>query len=141
MMFLLTLHSILRFGSSCSRRWRSFCALRWAGRKNAPSDRTARGLASAFAGLMDAQLLVGTLFFVWSGLVMPGSFALRRHWEHLFVMLLAVMAAHLPALWKQKDDQTRYRNGLAAVVLALVLVVAGVFALPGNRWLSITGLF
>lgn len=140
MMFLLTLHSILRWlivfaALAVILRF----ALGWAQKR--AYDRAARGLASVFAGLMDMQLLVGTLFFVWSGLAMPGSFALRYRWEHLFVMLLAVVAAHLPALWKQKDDQTRYRNGLAAVFLALVLVVVGVFALPGNRWLSISGLF
>lgn len=102
-------------------------------------DKTAHGLASAFGGLMDAQLLLGIVFFVWSGLAVEGGFGLRHRWEHLAVMLVAVIVAHLPAMWKKRDDQTRYRNGLVAILVAILLVVAGVFALPGNRWLAISG--
>ncbi|MCS6994834.1 MAG: hypothetical protein N2117_05980 [Anaerolineales bacterium] len=140
MTFLLTLHSILRWLVV-------FVALALLIRfglgliQKHAYDRSARGLASAFAGLMDLQLLIGTVFFVWSGFAIQGGFALRHRWEHLFVMLLAVLAAHLPAAWKKKDDQTRYRNGLSAVLVSLLLVVIGVFALPGNRWLTISGLF
>jgi len=102
-------------------------------------DKIARGLASGFAGLMDSQLLIGTVFFVWSGLAIEGGFGLRHRWEHLAVMLVAVIVAHLPTMWKQRDDQTRYRNGLVAILVSILLVVAGVFALPGNRWLAISG--
>ncbi|PWH13233.1 MAG: hypothetical protein DDG60_10580 [Anaerolineae bacterium] len=139
MTLLLTLHSILRwvivlvavavivkFGIALLKR-QSY-------------DRMARGLASGFAGLMDLQLLIGTVFFVWSGLSIQGGFALRHRWEHLVVMLIAVLVAHLPSRWKQKDDLTRYRNGLVAILFSLLLVVVGVFALPGNRWLTISGL-
>ncbi len=104
-----------------------------------PYDKAARGLASAFGGLMDAQLLLGTAFFVWSGLAIQGGFGLRHRWEHLAVMLAAVLVAHLPSMWKNRDDQTRYRNGLFAILVSILLVVAGVFALPGNRWLTISG--
>lgn len=104
-----------------------------------PYDKAARGLASAFGGLMDAQLLLGMVFFIWSGLAIEGGFGLRHRWEHLAVMLVAVIVAHLPALWKKRDDQTRYRNGLVAILVSILLVVAGVFALPGNRWLTISG--
>lgn len=104
-----------------------------------PYDKTARGLVSAFGGLMDTQLLLGTAFFVWSGLAIQGGFALRHRWEHLAMMLVAVIVAHLPAMWKKRDDQTRYRNGLVAILVSILLVVVGVFALPGNRWLAISG--
>jgi amino acid permease len=104
-----------------------------------PYDKTARGLVSTFGGLMDTQLLLGTAFFVWSGLAIQGGFALRHRWEHLAIMLVAVIMAHLPAMWKKRDDQTRYRNGLAAILVSILLVVVGVFALPGNRWLAISG--
>ncbi len=104
-----------------------------------PYDKTARGLVSAFGGLMDTQLLLGTAFFIWSGLAIQGGFALRHRWEHLAVMLAAVIVAHLPSMWKQRDDQTRYRNGLAAILVSILLVIVGVFALPGNRWLTISG--
>lgn len=104
-----------------------------------PYDKTARGLVSAFGGLMDTQLLLGTAFFVWSGLAIQGGFALRHRWEHLAMMLVAVIVAHVPAMWKKRDDQTRYRNGLVAILVSILLVVVGVFALPGNRWLAISG--
>lgn len=104
-----------------------------------PYDKTARGLVSAFGGLMDTQLLLGTAFFVWSGLAIQGGFALRHRWEHLAMMLVAVIVAHLPAMWKKRDDQTRYRNGLVAILVSILLVVVGVFTLPGNRWLAISG--
>lgn len=104
-----------------------------------PYDKAARGLVSAFGGLMDAQLPLGTVFFAWSGLAIQGGFALRHRWEHLAVMLVAVIVAHLPSMWKQRDDQTRYCNGLAAILVSILLVVAGVFALPGNRWLMMSG--
>jgi amino acid permease len=104
-----------------------------------PYDKSARGLASAFGGLMDTQLLLGTVFFIWSGLAIQGGFGLRHRWEHLAVMLVAVIVAHLPAMWKQRDDQTRYRNGLVAILVSILLVVVGVFALPGNRWLNMSG--
>jgi hypothetical protein len=49
-------------------------------------------------------------------------------------MLVAVLVAHFPVLWKKLDDEKRYRNTLAAVIFALLLVFLGVALLPGNRW-------
>lgn len=138
MTLLLTLHSILRWVIVLAAL---AIIIKFALGliQNQPYDKTARGLVSAFGGLMDTQLLLGTAFFVWSGLAIQGGFALRHRWEHLAVMLAAVIVAHLPAMWKLRDDPTRYRNGLAAILVSILLVVAGVFALPGNRWLAISG--
>ncbi len=138
MTLLLTLHSILRWVIVLAAL---ALIIKFAlGLINKqPYDKAARGLTSAFSGLMDTQLLLGTVFFAWSGLAIQGGFALRHRWEHLAVMLVAVIVAHLPAMWKQRDNQTRYRNGLIAVLVSILLVVAGVFALPGNRWLTISG--
>ncbi len=96
-------------------------------------DKAARGLASAFSGLMDTQALLGLLFFILSG--MAGGFALRYRWEHLSAMLVAVIVGHLPSMWKTLPDGQRYRNGLIAILAALLLVFLGVATLPGNRWL------
>ena len=106
-----------------------------------PYDRAAGGLAASFSGLMDTQALLGILFFVINGAALEGGFALRHRWEHLAIMLIAIVVGHLPSMWKKLDDQKRYRNGLIAILVALLLVVIGVAALPGNRWLTITGLF
>ncbi len=138
MTILLTLHSILRWVIvlvALAILFKFGLALI----QKQPYDRVARGLTAAFGGLMDTQFLLGTAFFVWSGLAIQGGFTLRHRWEHLAVMLVAVTVAHLPEMWKQRDDQTRYRNGLVAVLVSILLVVAGVFALPGNRWLTISG--
>lgn len=109
--------------------------------KKQPYDKTANTLAGVFGGTMDLQLTLGLLFFIWNGMLIPGGFGLRHRWEHLVIMLAAVVVAHLPAMWKKKDDATRYRNGLIAVVVSLLLVVVGVSLLPGNRWLGIAGLW
>ncbi len=138
MTILLTLHSILRWVIVLAALALIIKFALGLIQKQ-PYDKAARGLVSAFGGLMDTQLLLGTAFFVWSGLAIQGGFGLRHRWEHLAVMLAAVIVAHLPVMWKQRDDQTRYRNGLAAILVSILLVVAGVFALPGNRWLTISG--
>jgi hypothetical protein len=140
MTFVLTIHSIVR--------WLTVFvavalivkfALGWL--KQHSFDKTARALSGAFGGLMDTQLLLGLIFFIWNGSMIEGGFGLRHRWEHLGVMVIAVVIAHLPAMWKKKDDTTRYRNTLFAVLAALVLIIVGVATLPGNRWLHITGLF
>jgi hypothetical protein len=140
MTFVLTLHSIVR--------WLTVLvavaaivkfAMGWLQKQ--PFDKTAKALVSAFGGMMDLQLLLGFIFFFWNGLSIEGGLTLRYRLEHLGVMLVAVVVAHLPAMWKKAEDNKRYRNTLIAIVVSLLLVVAGVAALPGNRWLTITGLF
>jgi hypothetical protein len=105
-----------------------------------PFDRSATGLMSAFSGLMDVQMLLGVLFFVLDGLGKTGFPPYR--WEHAVTMILAVMAAHIPARWKQKEDAIRTRNTLIAVAVSLLLIFIGVAPLGGwTRWWHITGLF
>ncbi len=140
MSLLLTIHSIIRWlillaALAVVIRF----AIGWW--KKQPFDGVARGLSSAFSGLMDTQWLIGLLFFIWNGLAIENGFAIRQRWEHLVIMTIAVVVAHLPAMWKKKEGDLRYRNGLFAVLAALVLVVVGISLLPGNRWLTISGLF
>ncbi len=140
MLFILTLHSIVRWltvlaAAALIIRF----ALGWF--KKQPYDKTSNALAAAFGGTMDLQLTLGFIYFIWNGMMIDGGFALRHRWEHLVVMLAAVAVAHLPAMWKKKEDAIRYRNGLIAVVVSLLLVVVGVGLLPGNRWLGIAGLW
>jgi hypothetical protein len=137
MMFLLTLHSILR--------WLVIfvaiaaiikLVLNLAQKKD--YDKMTGGLVSGFAGLMDTQLLFGLMFFIWNGLA--GAGFPRQRWEHLVIMLVAVIVAHLPSMWKKAETQKRLRNTLAAVVGSLLLVVLGVSLLQPNRWFVIFGL-
>ena len=87
-----------------------------------------RGLSAAFSGLMDLQVLLGSIYFLITGFA--ANFFPAYRFEHLFVMLLAAVAAHLPAMWKKQDDRIRFRNGLLVVLLALLLVYLGVALLP-----------
>jgi uncharacterized membrane protein YfhO len=103
-------------------------------------DGPSKGLTAAFSGLMDLQMLLGLIYFIWNGLAMHMLFAfgtplIRHRWEHLFIMVLAVAAAHLPSRWKDKPDQIRLRNTLIAIVASMVLIVVGVLVLGASRWL------
>ena len=93
-----------------------------------------RGLASGFSGLMDAQVLLGIIFLLWSGLTGAGFPAYRL--EHAGALIVAAIVAHLPLRWKNAPDAIRYRNTLAAVVGSLALVVFGVALLPQGWTLS-----
>lgn len=82
-----------------------------------------RGLSSGFSGLMDLQALLGVAL-----LVLKGITPLRL--EHAGTMIVAVVVAHLPMRWKNAPDAVRYRNGLFAVLGALLLVSLGIALLP-----------
>jgi len=79
---------------------------------------------------MDLQLLMGIIFLVWNGLAGAG-FPLYRI-EHGVMMLLAAITAHVPMRWRAAPAPVRFRNSLFAVVGALLLVILGVFILPGG---------
>ena len=87
-----------------------------------------RGLSAGFSGLMDLQVLLGFLFFFWSGLT-GGGFALYRI-EHMVTMLIAAMVAHLPSFMKKAQNQFAVR--FLAIVGALILVFFGVVFLPSG---------
>lgn len=138
MSFALTLHSILRWATIIV----AVAALikfgiGWFGKK--PYDDTANRLRVVFTSLMDVQLLLGGFYLVLGGLLGFGWPAYRL--EHLGIMLVAVVLAHLTSLGKDKGDNVRYRNGFLFLLASLVVVVVGVSLLPGGRWLTITGLF
>jgi Flp pilus assembly pilin Flp len=139
MTILLTIHSI--------NRWLvTLAAIALLARliigliKKQAFDKSASALTGVFGGLMDTQMLLGILFFVLDGMAKTGFPPYR--WEHAVTMLLAVVAAHLPAMWKNKNDATRTRNTLIAVGASLLLIFAGIAPLGGwIRWWHITGWF
>jgi hypothetical protein len=108
--------------------------------KKQPFDKSAAALTSAFGGLIDLQMLLGVLFFVLDGLAKTGFPPYR--WEHAVIMVMAVIAAHIPARFKNSDAAARTRNTLLAVSASLLLIFIGVAPLGGwTRWWHITGLF
>ncbi len=99
-------------------------------------DRMTGGLMAAFSGLMDLQVVIGIVQLIvgWRAYsAAAGGFPLPQI-EHLGVMLVAALIAHLPARWKSKLDAIRYRNTLIVLVVALLLIVIGVSTLAGSRW-------
>ncbi|MBN1305727.1 MAG: hypothetical protein JXA13_14920 [Anaerolineales bacterium] len=93
-----------------------------------------RGLLSGYSGLVDLQVLLGTIFFFWNSYV-GGGFP-RFHLEHMIIMFLAAIVAHFPVMRKKADGRVNYVNGLMAVLGSLLLIVLGVSLLPGGpiRW-------
>jgi uncharacterized membrane protein YphA (DoxX/SURF4 family) len=92
-----------------------------------PYDKVSSVLMAVFSGMMDLQMLLGIIF------ITTGLTPMYRI-EHAVTMILAVVAAHLPAAWKKKEDRIRYRNGLLALVGVIILIVLGIAVLPGDRW-------
>jgi len=87
-----------------------------------------RGLMAGFTGLLDVNLLLGLILLF--GL--PGGMVGFRI-EHATTMVLAVVAAHVSAMWRRSDDDARkFRNNLVVVLIALALVAIGVLRLRGG---------
>jgi hypothetical protein len=87
-----------------------------------------RGLAAAFTGLLDLNLLLGLILAFGLGGGLP-----PHRVEHMTTMVLAVVAAHLAAIGRRSGDSpAKFRNHLLAVVVALVLILAGVVRLRGG---------
>lgn len=89
-----------------------------------------RLLAAVFSGLFDLQVTLGFIFFWWSGFTTDGFHAFRV--EHALSMALALTAAHLPARWKNADDNIRFRNSLFAVLVSIAFILLGISRLPGG---------
>ena len=87
-------------------------------------------LARWFTIALDSQVLVGIILLVWSGIA-TGAWP-RQRFEHAFLMIVAVVVAHLSARWRTADDTTRFRNTFIAFAVSLVLVGVGVALLAGG---------
>lgn len=87
-------------------------------------------LATAFSGLFDLQVTLGFIFFWWSGFTSDGFHAFRV--EHALAMAFALIAAHLPARWKNTNDNIRFRNSLFAVLASFAFILLGISRLPGG---------
>ena len=84
----------------------------------------ARGLMSAFTGLLDLQILLGVALVI--GGVFYGALI-----GHLTMMIVAAIAAHVSSVMARRatDDRRAMTIRLVGVVLALALIFAGVTAI------------
>jgi hypothetical protein len=87
-----------------------------------------RGLASAFSGLMDLQVLIGLIYFVWNGIAVEGFPMFRI--LHMIIMIIAAAVGHLPSRFKSLPDKPRFQYSLFAVIGSLALVLVGISILP-----------
>ena len=90
-----------------------------------PADRV---LMAAYTGLLDLQLLLGIILLIGLGLV-------DYRIEHAVTMLIAIILAHLSRLWRDKPDKVKFRNNFFAILVGMLLIVAGIFVLP-QGWLG-----
>lgn len=86
-----------------------------------------RRLSAGFSGLIDLQVTLGFIFFIWNGMLV--GFPMFRI-EHMVIMLLAAVAAHLPSFMKKAEN--KFAVAFFAVLGALVLIIMGVALLPGG---------
>jgi hypothetical protein len=101
-------------------------ALGWL--RNMPFTPADRGIMSAYTGLLDLNLLLGlTLLF---GL--GNGFPMNRI-EHAVTMIVAIVVAHLSAIWRKSDDSAKkFRNNLIVVVVSILLIIMAVTRLRGG---------
>ncbi len=78
----------------------------WLSKKTFP--KLARILPASYSGLLDTQALLGLIFMVWTGLAGVGFPRFRI--EHMTMMILAAVVAHLPSRWRKAEKETFYRE-------------------------------
>ncbi len=111
-------------------------ALGWLGSR--PYDKLTTNAMKALGILFTAQWVIGLVQLIVRGI--STATWLRQWFEHLFVMTIAVGVIEMGRRrWKDADSQTRARNEFIVVVVAMVLVYAGVWLLGGARWDMIPG--
>lgn len=88
-----------------------------------------RGLQAGFSGLVDLQVTIGFIYFFWNGLAGGVGFPMFRI-EHMVTMLIAAVLGHLPSFMKKAEN--KFAVGFYAVIGALIVIVLGVYRLPGG---------
>lgn len=97
-------------------------------------DRSSHILTLLFRISVDIQVLLGMIYFIWHGV--ENDLWPRYRFEHMAVMIVAAIVAHLPTRWRNAPEITRYRNDLLVVLATMVIIFVGVVLLPGgvDRW-------
>jgi hypothetical protein len=99
-----------------------------------PYDKSAKMLMRLYSTAFDIQVLIGLIYFIWSGTkydIWP-----RYRWEHATGMIIGLIILHLAVRWRKAVDSIRYRNDLAVIVVSLFMVYTAVVLLPMGmeRW-------
>lgn len=126
--FVLMLHSILRWVILAVGLFALIKFLvGWA--RKSDFAKMDRGLQAGFSGLVDLQVTIGFIYFFWNGLAGGVGFPMFRI-EHMVTMLIAAVLGHLPSFMKKAEN--KFAVGFYAVIGALIVIVLGVYRLPGG---------
>ncbi len=81
----------------------------------------------AYTILLDIQVLLGLIILFFGG----GFNQVRL--EHATTMIIAVIVAHLNAIWRKSDDSSKiFRNNLIVILISLALILLGVIRMRGG---------
>lgn len=81
----------------------------------------------AYTILLDIQVLMGLILLIF------GNNFDRLHLEHATTMIIAVVVAHLNAIWRKSDDSSKiFRNNIIVILVSLALILLGVIRLRGG---------
>ena len=131
MELVLTIHSVIRWLIVLAALLAlAIFGYGWLAKKSFP--KLARILPAAYSGLLDTQVLLGLIFMIWTGLAGVGFPRFRI--EHMTMMILAAVIAHLPSRWIKAGKENLYRNIFFAIILSLLLIYFGVALLPEGGW-------
>ncbi len=89
-----------------------------------------RGLMSGFTGLIDLQVTLGLIYFIWNGIADEGFPGFRI--AHALIMIFAAVVAHLNVKWKDAEDKIRFRNSLFIILDVLIIIFIGLAILPAS---------
>jgi hypothetical protein len=88
-------------------------------------------LATAFAGVMTVQFVLGAATLIWK--ISLGAFAPAIHAEHLTYGIVAVALSHMIPMRKDdRSDAARFQRGFVFALIAIVLMVLSVIRLRGG---------
>jgi len=136
MEFVITLHSIIRWVVVAAAVVALVLSLvTWL--RNEQNGQADRKAMAAFTGTLDLQLLLGIILLLWAGFSRGGGGFPRYRLEHAVTMVIAVILAHLSALWKRRVPAVRARNSFFLIIVVLALIWAGVNRLPQGWGLKI----
>ncbi|MCS6965798.1 MAG: hypothetical protein NZ473_03420 [Candidatus Kapabacteria bacterium] len=132
--FLLTLHGHNRWLVAAA--WAAALAVILSSSRTtaASPPRVAMIALSVLLGLFTLQFLLGAIVFIqkWSGWAdVP-----HHRWEHVAMMVLALVLLHLPLRWQKRLAAARWRRRTAFILVAVGLLgFLGVARLP-EGWLG-----
>ncbi len=95
-----------------------------------PYTKAVRILGAIFVGLLDVQVLLGL------AVVMSRWYAALA--GHVTMMVLAAVVAHVTTAKNRKSPNPGYKLPLIGVVIALVLIIGGIYAIPGRGLFTMT---